>query len=268
MAFWGDYFVYNGIPCTEFGLRLYEVNGVAPGNGEFSMPGNVSEDRVASRYKPFFYGVTQNTPLKFKMVFGADKDFANSGGFFDSWDREAISLWLSPLDGYKWLEIEQSDMEQVRYKCRIENLEMIELGNLPIAFSCDVCCDSPFAYTYPVTYSYKCNGTTNILFRNLSSYSGGYKPKFKFVLNGGNSIKIVNHSDNDRVFMFSGLPQSYYLEIYVDNENCVITNNMGLNLYPYFNFEFFKLVCGDNKLEITGNFTLDIECEFPVSVGG
>ena len=57
MAFWGDYFVYNGIPCTEFGLRLYEVNGVAPGNGEFSMPGNVSEDRVASRYKPFFYHI-------------------------------------------------------------------------------------------------------------------------------------------------------------------------------------------------------------------
>ena len=28
MAFWGDYFVYDGIPCTEFGLRLYEVNGV------------------------------------------------------------------------------------------------------------------------------------------------------------------------------------------------------------------------------------------------
>ena len=31
MAFWGDYFIFDGIPCTEYGLRLYEVNGVSPG---------------------------------------------------------------------------------------------------------------------------------------------------------------------------------------------------------------------------------------------
>ena len=30
MAFWGDYFIFDGIPCTEYGLRLYEVNGVSP----------------------------------------------------------------------------------------------------------------------------------------------------------------------------------------------------------------------------------------------
>ena len=146
MAFWGDYFVYDGIPCTEFGLRLYEVNGVTPGEAKFSVASDISEDRVSSRYRPLFYGVTQNEPLSFNMVFGADKELANSGGFFDAWDREAISSWLSPLDGYKWLEIEQDDMEQVRYRCIIEELEMVEIGNLPIAFSCTVRCDSPFAY--------------------------------------------------------------------------------------------------------------------------
>ena len=98
MAFWGDYFVYDGIPCTEFGLRLYEVNGVTPGEAKFSVASDISEDRVSSRYRPLFYGVTQNEPLSFKMVFGADKELANSGGFFDAWDREAISSWLSPLD--------------------------------------------------------------------------------------------------------------------------------------------------------------------------
>ena len=38
MAFWGDYFVFDGVPCWEFGLRLYEVDGVSPGDGAFSMP--------------------------------------------------------------------------------------------------------------------------------------------------------------------------------------------------------------------------------------
>lgn len=60
-GFWGDYFVYDGIPCTEFGLRLYEVNGVTPGEAKFSVASDISEDRVSSRYRPLFYGVTQRT---------------------------------------------------------------------------------------------------------------------------------------------------------------------------------------------------------------
>jgi len=268
MAFWGDYFIYDGIPCTEYCLRLYEVNGISPGNGSFSLPSKVSEDRVAHRYKPLYYGVTQNEPLSFKLVFGADKEFANNEGFFDAWDREAISSWLSPLDGYKWLEIEQADMEQVRFKARIEDLQMIELGNLPIAFQCTVKCDSPFAYQYPVTYSYNCQGTTNFLLHNLGSYRGGYFPPIKITLNGSNTIKIINHSDNDRTFMLSNMPESYFLEISVDNENGIISCNDSTNLYPYFNFEFFKLVCGDNQIEVVGKCQLDITCEFPVSIGG
>lgn len=267
MAFWGDYFVFDGVPCWEFGLRLYEVDGVSPGDGAFSMP-KVTEDNVANRFRTFYYGTTHNEPLVFKMVFGADKVIADTGGFFDSWDREAISAWLSPIDGYKWLEIEQDDMEFIRCRCRIENLSMIELCNVPIAFSCEVHCDSPFAYQYPTSYQYNCFEKTNILFRNLSSYRGGYHPKLKITLNGSNRIQIINHSDNDKIFEFKDLPQDYFLVIDVDNENGVITNNMGLNLYPYFNFEFLKLAYGDNHLEVIGNCTLEIICEFPINVGG
>lgn len=81
MAFWGDYFIFDGIPCTEYGLRLYEVNGVSPGNGSFPSPAEISEDRISGRYKPLFYGITQNEPLTFKMVFGADKSFVKTNGF-------------------------------------------------------------------------------------------------------------------------------------------------------------------------------------------
>lgn len=267
MAFWGDFFIYDGTPCTEFGLRLYEINGVSPGAGSFLMP-EVSEDRIANKYKVSFYGTVQNKPLKFKMVFGLDKDLANRNEYIDRWDREAIASWLSPLDGYKWLEIEQHDMEEVRYKCRIESLTMVELANVPVAFSCEVCCDSPFAYLYPTTYKYTCAGRSNIILRNLSSYRGGYRPKLKITLNGSDTVQIINHSNYDATFEFKDLPQSHFLSIDIDNENGVITNNMDLNLYPYFSFEFLKLVCGDNNLEIVGNCIVEMICEFPVNVGG
>lgn len=99
MAFWGDYFVYDGIPCTEFGLRLYEVNGVTPGEAKFSVASDISEDRVSSRYRPLFYGVTQNEPLSFKMVFGADKELANSGGFL------TLGIERQSVHGYRhWMD--------------------------------------------------------------------------------------------------------------------------------------------------------------------
>ena len=49
MAFWGDYFVYDGIPCTEFGLRLYEVNGVTPGEAKFSVASDISDGLKLNR---------------------------------------------------------------------------------------------------------------------------------------------------------------------------------------------------------------------------
>jgi len=267
MAFWGNYFVYDGIPCTEYGLRLYEVNGVAPGNKSFSIPSDISEDRILRRYKSFFYGVSHNKPLTFNMVFGADQSIANRGEYFDAWDLEVISAWLSPIDGYKWLEIEQSDMEHVRFKCRITKLSVVELGNLPIAFSCDVVCDSPFAYRYPISYSYEIDGETEFIIQNLSSYRGEYFPKIKITFENSNFVQIINYSDNENVFEFSELP-SENLEVEIDNENGIITNNENLNLYPYFNFNFLKLVRGDNRLKIVGKCVVEIICEFPVSVGG
>ena len=244
------------------------MDGVAPGSGAFSMPSNVSEDRVANRYKSFFYGVSHNNALKFKIVFGIDKELADKGEFFDSWDKELISSWLSPLDGYKWLEIEQPDMEYLRYKCRIENLTNVEIGNVPIAFSCDVICDSPFAYLYPKKYQYTCSGDEQLLIRSRSSYRGAYYPKLKITLNGSNTIRIINQSDNSRVFELKDLPQSSLLDIEIDNENGIITNSMDLNLYPYFNFEFFRLMHGDNRIRVLGQCSIEITCEYPVSVGG
>ena len=85
---------------------------------------------------------------------------------------------------------------------------------------------------------------------------------------GGDDISIQNLSDNNRTFQFKGLPGGRSLTIYVDNKNQVITNSLDLNLYPYFNMKFMRLVKGDNLLKITGNAEVKFICEFPVNIGG
>ena len=84
---------------------------------------------------------------------------------------------------------------------------------------------------------------------------------------GGDGISIQNLSDNNRTFQFKELPGGNSLTIYVDNKNQVITDSMDLNLYPYFNMKFMRLVKGDNLLKITGNAEVKFICEFPVNIG-
>lgn len=85
---------------------------------------------------------------------------------------------------------------------------------------------------------------------------------------GGDGISIQNLSDNNRTFQFKELPGGRSLTIYVDNKNQVITDSMDLNLYPYFNMKFMRLVKGDNLLKIIGNAEVKFICEFPVNIGG
>lgn len=85
---------------------------------------------------------------------------------------------------------------------------------------------------------------------------------------GGDGISIQSLSDNNRTFQFKELPGGNSLTIYVDNKNQVITDSMDLNLYPYFNMKFMRLVKGDNLLKITGNAEVKFICEFPVNIGG
>lgn len=67
MAFMGDYFIFDGIPCTEFGLRLYEINGINAGNGKLPSL-KAQEDRSTTRYKTYYYGSYYDEPLTFKIV--------------------------------------------------------------------------------------------------------------------------------------------------------------------------------------------------------
>ena len=267
MAFWGTEFIFDGIPCSEFGLMVYHFGSNGQEDVSFQN-GELVEDRTPFRYDALTYGLVQNTSLEYTLVFGANMESIDANSSIDRYDVEAIAAWLTGHRTRKWLVIAQSDMQAFRYKCVISELKLITYGDLPWAFSCRVSCDSPFAYRMPDEYSYTVNGESTVRLFNRSSMNGYYRPNMVISIPGGNSISIENLSDGGRTFSFSKLPGSSSLEIYIDNKNQVITNNMDLNLYPYFNMKFMRLVRGDNMLKIRGKATIKFVCEFPVNIGG
>lgn len=268
MAFFGYEFVFDGLPCSEYGLMVYDFGSNTQGDSSFK-PGEIQEDRIAGRYDSLMYGLTQNQPLEYTLVFGANMESVDAARNLDRFEVEAIAAWLIGHDTWKWLEISQSDMETFRYRCIITDLKMITYGNMPWAFSCNVTCDSPFAYTFPEVKTVDVSGETDFVLYNRSTYNGFYRPQIVIETSAGGDISIVNTSDNDREFKFTGLQTGTPLSISIDNQNQVITNNLSMNLYDSFNKKFFRMVRGQNVLKINAtSATIKFVCEFPVNIGG
>lgn len=267
MAFWGNEFIFDDVPCSEYGLMIYTFDSNSQEDVSFQV-GDIIEDRLASRYDALTYGLVQNHALEYTLIFGANPQSLDAGENLDRYEIEAIAAWLTGHTQRKWLVISQADTESFRYKCFISELKLITYGDMPWAFSCKVSCDSPFAYTFPMEDVYEVNGETSVILFNRSSYNGFYKPVIEITNMGNNALTIVNESDGGRTFAFDGLPVSTSLLIRVDNSNQLITNNMDLNLYPYFNMRFLRLIRGNNLLKITGKATIKFICEFPVNIGG
>jgi hypothetical protein len=267
MSFYGKHFSFDNIPCEEYGLMMYDFGAPQDAGGAFSSSGTILEDRVARRHRSLYYGTALDKPLELAFTFGANNAAIDSGKFLDRWDMEAISSWLTNKGGYRWLEVEQPDMETIRYRCIVKELRYMTAGWEPWAFECKAVCDSPYAYTFPETFSFRADGVVNAAIHSRSTHNGYYMPKMRLRNFGSASVSIANSSDGGRVFAFDTLPNSSFLDVEVDNENCVIKSNFGTNLYPFFNFNFFRLVRGDNNLSITGNCDVDFICEFPVNAG-
>lgn len=267
MAFYGSSFIFNGVPCDDFELMLYDMDNAAQGGGQFASTISVIEESIATKWKPIFYGAKFEKKLEFDIVFGVNQERIDERRFLDRDELNAISSWMTGIDGYRWLSIVQEDMLYVRYKCFVSNLDIVEYGMVPWALKATITCDGAYAYMSPHEYSFSVNGTATISFLNESSYNGYYYPIIEIDRSGGSSFSIENQTDDGRTFELSGIP-SAATSIRVDNDNGVITNNADLNLYSGFNFNFFRLKRGYNTLKITGNGTLKIICEFPINAGG
>ena len=243
-------FTFAGESCLSYGLMIYDFNGVGQSNVGFGNTASIMEARTNRRVAPIHYGVNYNSkPLEFKLVFGAQRPLAR-------YEMERISLWLTGYSNYQWMYIDQPDLSHVQFRCLITSLTPLAHGWLPVAFEATVRCDCPYAYSLPFEITKMVSGTSTAVIFNDGSVRDYVKPKLTYdKSNGVTSLRIVNHSDGGREFLLNGLPSA-------------ATAGTGQNLYSGFNMNFFRLVPGENVLEITGNGMLTFEGRFLHNVAG
>lgn len=266
MSFYGTSFSFDGVSCEEFGLMLYDVDGTSQGNSKYSTQ-QISEDRLPQRGQSLFYGTNYKNGLEFTLVFGADEHAAREGEPIDRWEMQKISSWLTDHNEYKWLVIDQEDMQKVRYHCIITDLEVLDLVGNKWAFKCNVHCDSPYGYLLPQTFTYEVDGEEEVVLRSWSSSNSLYYPMVTIELDDSSDFSIANSDVGGEPFELSGLTQTSDT-ITIDGASGVMTGESGLNLYQHCNFKFPRLKRGDNHLTLTGVGTATFTCEFPVMIGG
>ena len=254
-------FTFAGESSAMYGLMIYDFGGISQDKVSFGNTASIVESRTNNRIRPIHFGVNYHkSPLQFKLVFGADRAL-------DRYEMESISMWLTGHQNYQWLSIDQPDLNHVEFRCLITRLTPLHHGWLPVAFEAAVLCDCPYAYGLPFKYKYQLDGTSDILIRNNSSVREYIRPVFNYMPRTESALKIVNHNDNDREFLLE--PLSYTALISVDNENCIIRDEVyRYNLYKNFNMNFFRFVQGDNNLTVLGNGNLTISGRFLHNVAG
>ena len=266
MSYFGKAFVFDSVPCETYDLMMYDVGN---DDSDVSIPsiGGIQDETVGDKWKPYFYGITPAGKLEFDITFGVNEWRIDHDKFFDRFEIAEITSWLTGYSEYKWLYIEQPDMLLLGFRCMITDLKLVPYGKTPWAFKAHVICDSPYAYLEAEEFSLTVNGSATMVIRNPSSSNEFYLPEITFERTSGTALSIRNAQDQDRGPAFSDIPGSVGT-IWIDNEHCVITNDQNVNLYSGFNFQFLRLVRGENNITITGNGTVRIRCEFPVNVGG
>ena len=265
MAFYGCDFKYDSFWASDMGLQIYDFDSSDQGStSDFVAQGTIVSDAVAGREDILLYGQEQKDTLAPHLVFGVNQERLDEDRWLTRKEIARISEWLTADGRWHWLKIKQEDMIEYRYKVVLDSLQLLHHGTYPYAFEVSFVADSGYAYMYPRKYTWTAGDNE---FYNLSTNKMYYKPKLYIHVSYGSDVSIVNHSDGGREFKFTGLPLSVS-NIVVDNVNQIITDaDGGLNLYEYFNFNFFRAVKGKNELTISGSDEITAVCEFPMNIG-
>lgn len=250
MTFYGYNFIYDGIPASEYGLRISSLS--EQGESVGASVELISQD-IYRRPNAYLLGVKQTPVLSIPFSITVENELTAS-------QASVISRWLFGRESYKKLQILQPDMENVYFNCIFQNPSLIKIGNITRGFTATAVCDSPFAWEYPKKEIFTYDNYSvyeNVLINNTSDSSDYYYPKMEVRANiFGGSLEITNISDNNRVFGISSLEPNEGLLI--DNSFQTITNTADENRIDslvYYNYKWFRFIPGANYLTIRGNIS-------------
>lgn len=247
MTFYATKFIYDGVPSDEYGLIISSSGG-----GESSSSGSngveIVTQEIFRRHTPYFYGVSPRPVMEFEV------EISTTENEITAEEASQIQSWLFGSTNYKKLRIQQPDMEDYYYNCILNNPKVIKVGNIIRGFTCDVICDSPFAWGQEEIITISQSNRHHDIY-NKSEYNDYTYPKLIINMNGSNgNFLLRNVTDNNREFSMTNLLAGETVTI--DGDRQIVTATGSPNILDKINspINFFRLLKGYNKVFVEGNF--------------
>lgn len=248
MAFYGESFTYNGISSETFGLKIY-----TPDSNEkttiLNLKSNLTKAPRQSKFAPTKQYVDEPRNIPIALY---------SENVLTQTQIDTIYQWLFPADNeYKVMTIEQDDMTNYYFNCRLIELQNETFGNKTQQIQAILQCDSIYAWENFQTLTYT-NFISPITFNNVSS-EDVMKPTYKFTCNSASgTIKLVDDfypTAIQNTMEFTGLLNGEIITI--DTEHNIITSNLRTSglLDLFTNPKFLRLKRGVHNFTITGNIS-------------
>jgi len=249
MSFYGRTFIYDDVPSENYGLFISDIDASAVNRTMGNTSVEIYEKKLFRRATPYFYGATPSKKLSFKFSSFSEDELTGD-------DFELVQKWLFGSKTYKKFQVVQEDMQQVYFNAIMNDPEIVRVGNMIMGFTCNVECDSPFAYLFPKTTTYSYTGSTVDSveeFYNASDDADSYLyPKLVITVNSfGGDVTIRNLSESSRSSVFTSLSPNEVITI--DSSFQTISSSTGLKRLSNFNKKFLRLVPGLNRLRVQGN---------------
>lgn len=265
----GSYhFVYNGKNSAEFNVIVCEIGGSSSVNTvDLGVKRTIVEDAVSGRRTPLFYGVQRKNKLSMNFTIAkCDSDDA-----FTIEETRRLARWLMGSKTYQWFQLCDFDMSSLDYKdiyyrLLFTDMRPVTVGGDTVGFTLYAECDSPFAWSEEKVYICKSleDSETTYLLINDSDDCDYIYPNMEITCYAPTDISIVNESEDGREFLWKSAPESN-APISIDGKNgiCKLTDGLLLDNY---NFNFFRLVPGENIVTMRGSFKLRLTFREPVIV--
>ena len=232
-----------------FGLFIMDIDN---NNLDFSnsMSFDISEEFVLSSRRFVHYGSYNKTHLEIKVPMCINSQKSS----FDSFDIGAIYKWLIGDNKYQKLVFSSKDLSDIYFMAIVKEIERITIGSDIIGVYVTFMCDSAGGYMFPISQSFDIDGNSDITVYNKGN-SDNYDYPVISISNIGQSksIKITSISDNGRTFEISDIADDID-SFTIDCKNQTLNAQ---SLYKTCNFNFPRLVSGENKFSISGNMHID-----------
>ena len=254
------YFIYNGTLSALYGLKIASFDGSNSPQETAIFSPNITTAKAKNMRRFYSSSIDFDSPpeMNFSVV---------SETVINNIAKREILAWLTSGNDFKKLEIMENDGESYYYMCKFSQISEITVGGFCVGFNLVATLDSYYQYGKSTVATLE-DGEHNEAVLNIinkSDINDDYVyPAVSFKLSAGNTIKIVNITDDDtRVFEFVGVPEN--TTITVDNDLKII-DGQGV-LLSNFNKNWLRLKKGTNVLKITGNGSVTITCPQLMLVG-